>query len=87
MKDFKEPYVFSSRRERPVEERKEEIVVEEVVPKSYTKHTTERLNMRKTPGGEVVKILPANAAVEVIEEKDGWAHLENGYYVMSKYIK
>lgn len=55
--------------------------------KAVTKKTVCYLNNRKAPDGEILKVLKQNTKVRVVEEKDGWARLEDGTYVMSQYLK
>lgn len=55
---------------------------------THKKQTTSRLRVRKEPNGEVVKILDIGETVNVLEERgDGWAKLEDGNFVMSRFLK
>lgn len=57
-------------------------------PKTYRKYTTAKLRVRKTPDGEVIRILDNNTEVEILKENgDGWAQLIDGTYVMSRYLR
>ena len=76
--------------EEPIE--KKEPVVEEVkeekVKENEVKHgvVTALLNVRKEPGGEVVKVLNEGEIVNILDAKDGWYKIDDGY-VMAKFIK
>lgn len=43
-------------------------------------HVDNHLNIRETPGedGKLVGKMPKNTACEILEEKDGWAHIKSG---------
>lgn len=57
------------------------------VKKIYQKKTTSRLRVRKSPKGEILKILELGEVVNIIEEKDGWAQLQDGTFVMSQFLQ
>ena len=89
----KRPKLFD---ETPVEEVKEESVIEET-PKveeskklnlvsEFGKVTTSLLNVRKEPNGEIVKTLKANEQVSILGEEGDWYMIDNGY-VMKQYIQ
>lgn len=76
--------------EEPIE--KKEPVVEEVKEEKVEEKETKKgvvtalLNVRKEPGGEVVKVLNEGEIVNILDEKDGWYKIDDGY-VMAKFIK
>lgn len=47
------------------------------------------LNVRRTPGGEIVAVIPEGAQVRVLDDSDdGWYRIESPKgFVMKKYIK
>ena len=71
------------KKEPVVEEAKEKKVEEKKVKHGVV---TALLNVRKEPGGEVVKVLNEGEIVNILDEKDGWYKIDDGY-VMAKFIK
>ncbi len=71
----------------PEDDRIERSFEAPIEPKSYHKHTTSRLRVRKEPDGEIIRILDNGEEVEAVSEHDGWTKLVDGTYVMSKFLK
>lgn len=44
------------------------------------------LNVRKEPDGEVLNIVSKGAVLKIVEEVDKWSKLEDGTYVMSRFL-
>lgn len=76
------------KKENNFKERKEEKQPYVAPIEIYEKQTTSRLRVRKEPNGEVIRILDNGEIVKVVEERgDGWTKLEDGNFVMSKFLK
>ena len=46
------------------------------------------LNVRKSPNGEIIAVIPEGAQVRVLEDLDGWYKIESPKgFVMKKFIK
>lgn len=75
--------------EEPIITATEEVPVVEETKKKKEEKTgtvTAFLNVRKTPGGEIVKILKEGDVVKILGEESDWYKIEDGY-VKKKYIK
>lgn len=44
------------------------------------------LNVRETPGGTVLRTVKNRSKIAVGAEEDGWMPVEDGGYVMAKYV-
>lgn len=69
------------------EEAPEVEVQEKPKVRTYTKTTICRLNNREQPDGKILKVFDLGTKVKVVTEKNGWSQLEDGTYVMSKFLK
>ena len=71
------------------ENKKVEKKEEKVVKKPVIKRTTVKLNVRKEPGGEIVKVLNRGDKVTVdvsyVDEK--WTKLKDGNFVMTEFLE
>lgn len=87
-----EPIIESAEAEPEIETAKESEVVKEIaVIKPFMGIVTGglNLNVRRTPGGEIVAVIPEGAQVRVLEVVDSdWYRVESPKgFVMKKFIK
>lgn len=87
-----EPVVESAEAEPEVETAKEPKVAEEIpAMKPFMGVVTGglNLNVRRTPNGEIVAVIPEGAQVRVLDDSEkGWYRIESPKgFVMSKFIK
>lgn len=80
----REPYVFSTEKESPREEKK--IEKKNIIEKEGKVKV--RLNIRKAPNlqAEVVRIEEPGKVLKYTQIKDEWAHLIDGNYCMAKFL-
>jgi|GEM_PF-3541824 len=80
--------------ETTVETAAEEVTVVQEEEKPSQKGTVKTatgvcLNLRKTPGGAVIGLIPNGTEVEILEDKGEWLLIKSGKtqaYVVSKFI-
>lgn len=87
-----EPIVESAKAEPEVETPKESKVAKEIpATKPFMGVVTGglNLNVRRTPGGEIIAVIPEGAQVRVLDDsEDGWYRIESPKgFVMKKFIK
>lgn len=87
-----EPVVESAEAEPEVEAAKEPEVAKEIpAMKPFMGVVTGglNLNVRRTPNGEIVAVIPEGAQVRVLDDsEEGWYRIESPKgFVMSKFIK
>lgn len=62
--------------------------IEESAPvEKIEKEVIANLRIRKEPDGEILGNFKIGTKVVIINEEDGWSELEDGRFVMSKYLK
>lgn len=86
---MKEEYMDNKKYEKPVIKTQEKAIktIEKPVEKKITKKTITKVNARIKPDGGMVRILKEGTTVTVTEVVNGWAHLDDGLYVMDKFLK
>lgn len=89
-----EPVVESANAEPEVETaqpaKKEKVAEEIPAIKPFMASVTGglNLNVRRTPGGEIIAVIPDGAQVRVLDEVDEWYRIESPKgFVMKKFIK
>ena len=55
--------------------------------KSMEVYNCERLNVRKTINGQILKSIPKNTVVSVLEEKNNWTKIGQNEWVYRQYLK
>lgn len=55
--------------------------------KSMEVYNCQSLNVRQSINGQILKSIPVNTVVSVIEEKNGWTKIGQNEWVYSKYLK
>ena len=78
--------------ETPKKSKKEKVAADDIpATKPFMGTVTGglNLNVRKTPNGEIIAVIPEGAQVRVLDDSvDGWYKIESPKgYVMKKYIK
>ena len=86
-----EPVVESAEAEAPKKPKKEKVADDIPAMKPFMGIVTGglNLNVRRTPGGEIIGVIAEGAQVRVLDDsEDGWYRIESPKgFVMKKFIK
>ena len=86
--NYREPLPKIEEINKESQEKPLNVPIESKTKPIVTKETTVRLRVRKSPNGEILKVLDKGTKVEIDKEQsDGWTKLLDGTYVMSKFLK